>query len=74
MSLEFTKIMTDIQKMGRYLAYRDREALIDKALEILHDKGADLQFVQDRVRMVRESDVSGYRGGPRRHPTKSRIR
>jgi len=62
MSLEFTKIINDIQNMGRYLAYRDREALIDKALAILNDKGADLDFVKNRVRMVRESDVSGYRG------------
>lgn len=62
MSLEFTKIINDIQKMGRYLAYRDREALIEKALRILHEQGSDLDFIRERVRMVRESDVSGYRG------------
>ncbi len=62
MSLEFTKIIYDIEKMGRYLTFRNQEELIDRALEILHDKGADLEFIQQRIRMVRESDVSGYRG------------
>lgn len=71
MSLEFTKIIDDIAKMGRYLAYRDREALIDRALRILHDQGSDLDFIRERVRMVRESDVSGYRGAA---PTDSATR
>jgi hypothetical protein len=62
MSLEFTKIINDIQRMGRYLAYRDREELIDKALRILKEKGGDPTFVRERIRAVRESDVSGYRG------------
>ena len=62
MSLEFTKIIHDIQRMGRYLAYRDRDELIKLALEILREKGSDLEFVKQRIRMVRESDVSGYRG------------
>lgn len=62
MSLEFTKIMADIERMGRYLAYRDREELIERALRVLQEKGSDLQFIQDRIRTVRESDISGYRG------------
>jgi hypothetical protein len=62
MSLEFTKIIHDIEKMGRYLAFRDREELIEKALKILNEKGSDLDFVKQRIRIVRESDISGYRG------------
>lgn len=62
MSLEFTKIIDDIQRMGRYLAYRDREELIDLALRLLKEQGSDLAFIQSRIRAVRESDVSGYRG------------
>jgi hypothetical protein len=62
MSLEFTKIISDIQRMGRYLAYRDQEELIEKALRILKEKGSDPAFVRERIRAVRESDVSGYRG------------
>ncbi|MEL6149438.1 MAG: DNA double-strand break repair nuclease NurA [Chloroflexota bacterium] len=63
MSLEFTKIISDIEKMGRYLAFRDREELIDRALRILEEKGSNLDFIQQRIRIVRESDISGYRGG-----------
>lgn len=62
MSLEFTKIISDIQRMGRYLAYRDQDELIEKALRILREQGSDMAFVRDRIRAVRESDVSGYRG------------
>jgi hypothetical protein len=62
MSLEFTKIINDIQRMGRYLAFRDREELIEKALRILKEQGNDLDFVTERITLVRESDVSGYRG------------
>ncbi len=62
MSLEFTKLIGDIEKMGRYLAFRDQEELIDRAVRILRDKGGDMDFVHQRIRMVRESDISGYRG------------
>ncbi|MEO0562085.1 MAG: hypothetical protein AAF125_08225, partial [Chloroflexota bacterium] len=62
MSLEFTKIINDIQRMGRYLAFRDSEELIERAIRILNEQGSDMEFVRDRIRMVRESDVSGYRG------------
>ncbi len=62
MSLEFTKIINDIQQMGRYLAYRDREELIEKALRILREQGSDPAFVRERIQTVRESDISGYRG------------
>ncbi|MEL7233765.1 MAG: hypothetical protein AAGK74_04670, partial [Chloroflexota bacterium] len=47
----------------RYLAFRDREELIDRALRILEEKGSNLDFIQQRIRIVRESDISGYRGG-----------
>lgn len=62
MSLEFTKIISDIEQMGRYLAYRDSEELIERALRILNEQGSSLDFIRERIRMVRESDVSGYRG------------
>lgn len=62
MSLEFTKIINDIERMGRYLAFRDQNELIEKALKILNEKGSDTAFVAERVRTVRESDISGYRG------------
>lgn len=54
--------MADIERMGRYLAYRDREELIERALRVLKEKGSDLAFIQERIRIVRESDISGYRG------------
>ncbi|MFZ4815243.1 MAG: DNA double-strand break repair nuclease NurA [Phototrophicaceae bacterium] len=62
MSLEFSKLIQDIERMGRYLAYRDRDEIIDKALAILREKGGDLDLIGERIRAVRESDISGYRG------------
>ncbi len=62
MPLEFNKILPEVQRMGRYLAFRDSEELVDKALQILKEKGSDLDFVRERIREVRDSDVSGYRG------------
>ena len=62
MSLEYNKIIHDIERMGRYLAYRDRDEILAKAVKLFKTKAGESDFVQERIRAVRESDVSGYRG------------
>lgn len=62
MSLEYNKIIHDIERMGRYLAYRDRDEVLAKAIKLFKTKAGESDFVQARIRAVRESDVSGYRG------------
>jgi hypothetical protein len=62
-SLEFVKVVEQVQTMGRYLGHRsqsqaDRMAL---ALERFYAL-TDLEPVRERIALVRASGVSGYRG------------
>lgn len=62
-SLEFAKVVTQVQTMGRYLGHRD-QALSDRlqhALDLYYN-ATDIEFVHRRIDLVRGSTVSGYRG------------
>ncbi|HEX2622928.1 MAG TPA: hypothetical protein VHL11_22365, partial [Phototrophicaceae bacterium] len=62
MSLEFNKLMLQVQKLGSMLNALDFE-LGDKlqiALERFANAG-DLEFVRERIQLVRSAEVSGYR-------------
>jgi hypothetical protein len=62
-SLEFNKLMLQVQKLGAMLENLDFD-LRDKmqiALERFAGAG-DLDFVRERIDIVRSTDVSGYRG------------
>ncbi|MGV2434458.1 MAG UNVERIFIED_CONTAM: hypothetical protein LVT10_05905 [Anaerolineae bacterium] len=48
--------------MGRYLAYRDRDEVLAKAIKLFKTKAGESDFVQARIRAVRESDASGIVG------------
>ncbi len=71
MTLEFTKVVDQVERMGRYLGGRN-EALTDR-LELAVEWLAacsDLEAVHERIHAVRTSAVSGYRGAapaPRGH-------
>lgn len=63
MSLEFGKVVTQVQTMGRYLGHREG-ALSDRllrALELL-EQATDLDAIAARIQQVRSGGVSGYRG------------
>lgn len=63
MSLEFNKLMLQVQKMGAMLDMLDFE-LNDRlkiALERFANAG-DLDFVRERIELVRSAEISGYRG------------
>ena len=64
MSLEFTKVVMQVQTMGRYLGHRNQTLVnrLDIALERYY-AATDLDFVHERIDVVRKSSVSGYRGG-----------
>ena len=71
MSLEFNKVLDQVQKMGRYLAKRAQESSdrMELALEMFY-AASDLDAVHERIKLLRESSVSGYRGAaplPRPH-------
>jgi hypothetical protein len=62
-SLEFNKVIEQVQRMGRYegkrsLSRSDRLAI---ALERFYEQ-TDLERIHDRIHLVRTSGVSGYRG------------
>jgi hypothetical protein len=62
-SLEFNKVVVQVQKMGATLEKLDL-TISDKlqiALERLHN-ATDLQAIHERIELVRRSNVSGYRG------------
>lgn len=63
MSLEFTKVVEQVQTLGRYLGHLNRTLAnkLDLALERFYAT-TDLDAVHERIRLVRESSVSGYRG------------
>ncbi len=63
MSLEFNKVVEQVQTMGRYLGHLDRSLAnkLDLALERFY-AATDLDAVHERIKLVRESSVSGYRG------------
>lgn len=63
MSLEFTKIVMQVQTMGRYLGGVNRSLVnrLDLALERYYAT-TDLDAVHERIDLVRKSSVSGYRG------------
>ena len=63
MTLEFNKLVEQVAAMGRMLDeldfdLKDRLAI---ALERFY-AASDLEAVHDRIKLVRQSDVSGYRG------------
>jgi hypothetical protein len=62
-TLEFTKVVDQVETMGRYLSKRE-QTLTDRlelALERFYQL-CDLEPVHERIKLVRESSVSGYRG------------
>ena len=63
MSLEFNKVVVQVQTMGRYLEHRSTSLTnkLDLALERFY-AATDLDAIHDRIKLVRESSVSGYRG------------
>ncbi|NWF70615.1 MAG: DNA double-strand break repair nuclease NurA [Chloroflexi bacterium] len=63
MALEFNKIIDKVERMGRWLARRDpnMDDRLDEALA-LYEASTDLENIQKRIRIVRQSSVSGYRG------------
>lgn len=63
MSLEFNKVVEQVKIMGRYLAHRANDAgtKLERALEWFY-AATDLDVVHERIKLVRESSVSGYRG------------
>lgn len=63
MSLEFNKLIDQVQTMSRFLAHK-AEANSNRLLLALERFLAadDLDVVHERIRKVRESSVSGYRG------------
>lgn len=62
-SLEFNKVIDQVQRMGRHLAHRSmsNSERIDLALEIFYSM-TDMEAVHARIDLVRNSSVSGYRG------------
>lgn len=71
MTLEFTKVVDQVERMGRYLGGR-AEALVDRLALAVEWLAAcdDLEVVHERIYAVRHSAVSGYRGAapaPRGH-------
>ena len=63
MSLEFNKVVTQVQTMGRYLGHLNQglEGKLDLALERFY-AATDMDAIHERIKLVRESSVSGYRG------------
>ncbi len=63
MTLEFVKVVDQVERMGRYLGHR-AQTMVDK-LDIALDwftAADDLDAVWERINAVRNSSVSGYRG------------
>jgi hypothetical protein len=64
LSLEFNKLMEQVHRMGSMIEkldfdLRDRLRL---AVERFQHQAADLDAVRRRIELVRQSDISGYRG------------
>lgn len=63
MALEFNKLVDQLQKMGRMIHEIDFD--VSDRLQIAIDRfeaATDLDFIHERIDMVRRPDVSGYRG------------
>ncbi len=63
MALEFNKLIEQLQKMGRMIHQIDFD--VSDRLQIALDRfdaASDLDFIHERIEMVRRPDVSGYRG------------
>ncbi len=74
MSLEFNKIITKVESMGRWLARRDPN--LDDRLEeaiALYEASTDLEKIYRRIHIVRQSSVSGYRGAAPPDPEYAEI-
>jgi hypothetical protein len=63
LSLEFSKVVAQVQTMGRYLGHLNQTltSRLDLALERFY-AATDLDIVHERIDVVRKSSVSGYRG------------
>lgn len=63
MSLEFSKVVEQVQTMGRYLGHlsTSNSTRLERALELFYAM-TDLDAIHERIQMVRDSSVSGYRG------------
>lgn len=63
MSLEFNKLNDQIIRMGAMIEKLDFD--LSDRLEIAKQRfreASDLDFIQERIELVRQSDISGYRG------------
>ncbi|MBK8023384.1 MAG: DNA double-strand break repair nuclease NurA [Chloroflexi bacterium] len=63
MSLEFSKVVEQVQTMGRYLGHvrLNNSNRMETALQLFY-AATDLEAIHERIKLVRESSVSGYRG------------
>jgi hypothetical protein len=63
MALEFNKVFHKVQNLGRWASYRDPdlEDSLDEALA-LFEQLTDLNAIHARIKAVRASSISGYRG------------
>lgn len=63
MSLEFAKVLPQLQKMGSMIDALDFDLTDLLALATARFEAAsDLDALRERIRIVRQSDISGYRG------------
>ena len=64
MTLEFNKVVNQVQKMGNMLDALDFDARqrLNLALDRFDHEATDLQAVRERIELARRSDISGYRG------------
>jgi hypothetical protein len=63
MGIEFSKVMTQITKMGSMIEKLDFD--LDNRLELathIFEASGDLNEVYEHIRWIRQPDVSGYRG------------
>ncbi len=63
MTLEFTNLVRQVQKLGSMLNIVDFD--LGSQLDVARERFAtanDIDFIRDHIRIVRQSDVSGYRG------------
>lgn len=63
LSLEFNKVLEQVQTMGRYLKHKGDSASnrLQRAVEFFL-QCTELELVHERIELVRKSSVSGYRG------------
>ncbi|MFN8530310.1 MAG: DNA double-strand break repair nuclease NurA [Anaerolineae bacterium] len=63
MSLEFSKVLDQVQTMGSYLKHKGdtASARLQHALDMFY-ACTDLDPIHERIEQVRKSSVSGYRG------------